>query len=214
VFVEPGATSVVVRADGHKEARRTVALAKGETKAIEITLETDPSAGAVVVPPGSGAGGNGGASGTEPAGGAGGNTADANGGVNVDSDGMSTKTVVVIAGSALTAIGLGVFIGFSVAKGAAKDDADALRDETSATFGEGRCPAGVPACEDLVDANARGRRAETWSTIGLVGAGVGIVAVTAGLLWPGESRGSSATGVRVGGYADRSNVSLSFGGTF
>ena len=213
VFVEAGATSVVVKADGHKEARRTVALAKGETKAIEITLETDPNAGAVVPAPG--AGGNGGASGIEPAnGGTGGNgaSADANGGV--DTGGMSTKTVVLISGAALTAIGVGVFVGFTIAKGSAKDDADALREETTATFGEGRCPSGVQACEDLKDANARGRSAETWSTIGLVGAGVGLAAVTAGLLWPSENKESNARGVRVGGYADRSNLSLSFGGTF
>ena len=213
VFVEPGATSVVVRAEGHKEALRTVALAKGETKAIEITLETDPNAGAVVPAPG--AGGNGGASGIEPAnGGTGGNgaSADANGGV--DTGGMSTKTVVVIAGSALTAIGLGVGIGFTIAKGNAKDDAEALRQETTAALGPGGCRAGVAACDDLADANDRGESAARLSAIGFIGAGVfGAGTLAALFLWPDKKTDVSRS-TRFGAQPVRGGAGFQVSGSF
>ena len=197
VFVEAGATSVVVKAEGHKEARRTVALAKGETKAIEITLETDPNAGAVVPAPG--AGGNGGASGIEPAnGGTGGNgaSADANGGV--DTDGMSTKTVVLISGAALTAIGVGVGIGFMLDSNSADDDASSNFSKVETTLGKNGCAGNQDAaiCKDLTDSLERRDSSKQLSTVGFIGFGVfGAGTLAALLLWPeGKSEGARPLG--------------------
>ncbi|HMR78332.1 MAG TPA: PEGA domain-containing protein, partial [Polyangiaceae bacterium] len=195
VFVEAGATSVVVRAEGHKDARRTVALAKGETKALEITLETDPNAGAVVpVGPSGGSGGTGGTSGTEPAGGAAGNgaSADANGGV--DTGGMSTKTVVVIAGSALTAIGLGVGIGFMLDSNSADDDANSNFSKVETTLGKNGCAGnqGAAICKDLNDSLERRDSSKQLSTVGFIGFGVfGAGTLAALLLWPEEKSESA-----------------------
>ena len=186
VFVEAGATSVVVKAEGHKEARRTVALAKGEAKSLEIVLEVDTSGGAVV-PPG-GTGGANGIAGSGSAGGDGAGGSGAEGGATVDTGGMSTRDVVLIGGIALTAVGVGVGVGYALVRSSAKDDAASLRKQAATEVPVKACRPGIAVCDDLMDANDRGENAAVLSTVGFIGGAVaGAATIATWLLWPEKS---------------------------
>ncbi|MEZ4222331.1 MAG: PEGA domain-containing protein [Polyangiaceae bacterium] len=190
VFVEPGATNVVVKAEGHKEARRTVALARGEMKEVEITLEVDSGAGVVTPPPDSGHHGTGNGKPHTP-------PPDDGNGAHVSSDGMSTKTIVVIGGAALTAIGLGVGIGFLVDANGADDDAKSQLKDMEAQLGPNGCAANADAaiCSDIIDSLEHRDSSRKISTAGFIGAGVfGVGTLAAFLLWP---EGDSKTTARV-----------------
>ena len=78
IFVDPGAVNVQAQKQGYSSEKRTVAVAIGETKGVEITLEVSSTT--------SGPNGDSGA--------------------QVDSKGMPPKTIALIAGGALTAISL------------------------------------------------------------------------------------------------------------
>ncbi|MEZ4222328.1 MAG: PEGA domain-containing protein [Polyangiaceae bacterium] len=207
VFVEPGATNVVVKAEGHKEARRTVALARGEMKEVEITLEVDSGAGVVTPPPENGHHGTGNGKPHTP-------PPDDGNGAHVSSDGMSTKTIMLISGGALAAIGLGVFVGFTISKSSAKDDQESLLKQAAADPGPGQCKPGISVCDDIDAANERGRTAETWSTIGLIGAGVGLAVVGASFLVPSNEKTAKTAPLHVGGNVSKHEMSLSLSGTF
>ncbi|MBK9002247.1 MAG: hypothetical protein IPM35_41535 [Myxococcales bacterium] len=97
----------------------------------------------------------------------------------------------MIASGAVAVIGLGVGVGFYLAKQSAKDDADALRADNK--LGTTGC-AGVSssACSDLADANDRAKSSGTISTIGFIGAGVGAAGYVAFmLLIPSKKSGTA-----------------------
>ncbi len=104
---------------------------------------------------------------------------------------MSGKTVALIAGGALTAVGLGVGIGFTVAKSGAQDDADKLREDSIAQVGKNGCATqpDTQVCTDLRNANDKVDKDGTLATVGFISAGVfaaGTVATY--FLWPEESK--------------------------
>ncbi|MBE7478796.1 MAG: hypothetical protein HS104_02235 [Polyangiaceae bacterium] len=101
------------------------------------------------------------------------------------------RTIGMIASGAVAVIGLGVGVGFYMAKQSAKDDAEALRADN--TLGTTGCATGASSsiCADLADANDRAQSSRTISTIGFIGAGVGAAAFVAFLLMP-SSRSSTA----------------------
>ncbi len=201
--VRPGKHRVEARLDGYVTASEFVGAAAGASVAVELKLVPETASAT----PAAGAGG---AAGTGGAAGAGG--ASPNGDGNASSD--STRTIVLVGGAALTAVSAAVAVGFTIAKGNAKDDADALHAETTRDLGADNCQVGIKACDELMDANKRGRRAETLSTIGFVGVGVGLAALATALLWPSQTKDSSTTAVRVGGAASQSSIHMSLGGAF
>ena len=159
IFVDPGAVNVQAQKQGYSSEKRTVAVAIGETKGVEITLEVSSTT--------SGPNGDSGA--------------------QVDSKGMPPKTIALIAGGALTAIAAGVgTVSYFRMKGA-EGDGDDLNAEAVRVVGPNGCTSqpNAQVCADLADANDRGKSAKTLATVGFVGAGV-FLAATAGVwfLWP------------------------------
>ncbi|MCB1953862.1 MAG: PEGA domain-containing protein, partial [Rhodocyclaceae bacterium] len=155
VFVEAGAVSISVTAPGYATETKTVPVAKGESRKVAIELTADGSAGAAT----GGNGGNGGSGGAGNNGSGGDSGAAGSGGTSVSTDGMSTKTVVMIAEGGLAAIGLGVGVGFALASSSAKDDRDSLKDQSVQELGKNGCAAQPDAqvCVDLMDAANRAK---------------------------------------------------------
>jgi hypothetical protein len=108
------------------------------------------------------------------------------------------RTVVLIGEASLTAVALGVGIGFWASSRKASDDADSLTRKLQAAGGScgGMVPANfTAACSALSDARDRQRNHEKVAIAGFIGAGVGAAAtVTTFLLWK-PSPSSTALGV-------------------
>ena len=193
VFVEAGAVSISVTAPGYATETKTVPVAKGESRKVAIELTADGSAGTAT-------GGNGGNGGAGNNGSGGDSGAAGSGGTSVSTDGMSGKTVALIAGGALTAVGIGVGVYGVLKKGKAKDDADSLRSDLEQQGGASACSGASPpsGCADLQDALDRQDSGSTLTTVGFIGAGV-FAAGTAAVffLWPDEPTNDSA---RAGGW--------------
>ena len=210
VFVEAGAVSISVTAPGYATETKTVPVAKGESRKVAIELTADGSAGAAAT---GGNGGNGGSGGAGNNGSGGDSGAAGSGGTSVSTDGMSTKTVVMIAEGGLAAIGLGVGVGFALASSSAKDDRDSLKDQSVQELGKNGCAAQPDAqvCVDLMDAANRAKDDSTISTVGFIGMGVSAVALGATwLLWDEKKPSENQTRV----YVDPWTKSVSVAGRF
>ncbi|MCA9598314.1 MAG: hypothetical protein KC776_33610, partial [Myxococcales bacterium] len=207
--VEAGAVSISVTAPGYATETKTVPVAKGESRKVAIELTADGSAGAAT----GGNGGNGGSGGAGNNGSGGDSGAAGSGGTSVSTDGMSTKTVVMIAEGGLAAIGLGVGVGFALASSSAKDDRDSLKDQSVQELGKNGCAAQPDAqvCVDLMDAANRAKDDSTISTVGFIGMGVSAVALGATwLLWDEKKPSENQTRV----YVDPWTKSVSVAGRF
>jgi hypothetical protein len=110
------------------------------------------------------------------------------------------RSVVLIGELAVTAVGLGVGIGFTISAGAADDriqraqaDVDRLDNSTGPCL-DRNSPA-QPACADLDEAVADKDRAQTLAVVGFAAAGVGAVsAVLTYVLWRPTSKSTEAAG--------------------
>jgi hypothetical protein len=182
VFVEAGAINVEVKS-GDKSMKKTVALDKGEERevVVEIAPGSDASAGA--------------------AGGAGATSTDAQPPQPKGDTGpvddhpqhkSSLKKIGLITSGAVAAVGLGVGVGFLLAKNSASNKASSLDSDNH--LGTTGCSANPQpaACSDLADANNSAKRDATISTIGFIGAGVGVAGLVAFLLMP-DSKPTTAT---------------------
>jgi len=116
-----------------------------------------------------------------------------------DSRSSPVKLYLMIGESVLTAAGLGVGIGFAVARGSATERIDSAQARIDAGSPENPAACGgMPdaavgdACADLSVALQDHDRAATWSQLGFVSAGVGAVAlVTTWLVYPSPRAQSS-----------------------
>jgi hypothetical protein len=114
--------------------------------------------------------------------------------------GIAPRTIALIGEGALAAAGLGVGIGFTVARANASNRVDRWQAEVDARSGgdDNGCQDGSasPACTELRSALDDHRRSSMLMTIGYVGAGVGVTAgVLTWLLWPAsELRVSTVVG--------------------
>jgi hypothetical protein len=112
----------------------------------------------------------------------------------------SARTVVLIAEASLTAVALGVGIGFWVSSKNAGDDAETLRSNLRATGGSCKKPVPtifVMSCTALEDATHREEDHADIATGAFITAGVGAVATAATwLLWK-PTPSSAALGVNV-----------------
>ena len=189
VFVEAGAVSISVTAPGYATETKTVPVAKGESRKVAIELTADGSAGAAT-------GGNGGNGGAGNNGNGGDSGAAGSGGTTVSTDGMSGKTVALIAGGALTVASAATWIGFYFAQKSTADDTSSLRDQIRSDLGPGACGRDPKAklCVDLADKNDTGKTQKTLSTIGGIGfAAFGAATVAVWFLWPDEKKTSATT---------------------
>lgn len=175
--VDPGNHSVSAERDGYERASVTATVGAGAVETVRVTLaasqSTLPGAGLGTNPPPSNGGGNSGdnPSGKHPP--------------NGDS-GVSPKTIALISGAALTAVSLGVGIGFQLRASSAQSDADDLAKKARAEL-NGNCPSGsaTPTCSELESALDRRDESQTIRNVGFVAAGTFAVATVATyLLWP------------------------------
>mgnify|MGYP001402994742 CR=1 FL=1 len=178
VFIEPGAATIEAKI-GEKSAKKTIAMDVGESRELELTIAGEAAAvgPAVEPPPGGDA--------PPPGGDPGGTTPAA---------GSSFRTVGMIASGAVAVIGLGVGIGFYMAKQSAKDDADGYKADAIEQYGVGGCPKSskTGVCADLADANDKAKSSGTISTIGFIGAGVGAAGYVAFMLLMPRSKSATA----------------------
>jgi hypothetical protein len=126
--------------------------------------------------------------------------------------GVAPRTIALIGEGALAAAGLGVGIGFTVARANAAERVEGWQGEIDAqSRGSGAgCQeaATSPQCTELRSAIADHRRSSTLMTIGYVGAGVGLTAgVLTWLLWP-------KTDARVTAWVGPEGATLRAGTTF
>ncbi|MBX3127083.1 MAG: PEGA domain-containing protein [Polyangiaceae bacterium] len=203
LYVEAGATHVRVTAPGYAEERRTVALDRGEAKSLVISLQPEAAPAVAPTPP------------PEPPAPA--RPPAQERGAGASSSGLSTKTAVLIGGSALTAVGLGVGIAGLVSRGSAQSDADSLQRRARTELGPNGCAVSPNAtvCRDLVDALDRRESAATLSTVGFIGAGVfGAATVAALVLWPEGGAGVQPAALRVEATPTAGGATLSFRKSF
>ena len=190
VFVEAGAVSISVTAPGYATETKTVPVAKGESRKVAIELTADGSAGAAAT------GGNGGNGGAGNNGNGGDSGAAGSGGTTVSTDGMSGKTVALIAGGALTVASAATWIGFYFAQKSTKDDANGLLDQIGGELGPNGCSSQPDhsLCTQLADKNDTGKTQKTLSTIGGIGfAAFGAATAAVWFLWPDEKQDSAVT---------------------
>lgn len=172
VKVDPGAHRLLVRSPGQADFRADLSFASGERRTIKVFVEATPpprdSSPAPVAPPPS---------------------------HRSDRSGLGGREVVLLSEAALALTGLGLGVGFLVARGNAAERvgrAQSAVDATSpGTNGCGAQPAPA-ACTDLEQALDDHSRASTLATASFVGAGVAASAlVMTWALWPSSSRATS-----------------------
>lgn len=169
--LDPGQHQVQVTADGYKPFDATVTLAEGDRKTTAVKLDkAEPAASATTPapapPPAADAGAKGGA--------------------------FPLRTAVLIGEGAVTLAGLGVGIGFTVARGNASsraDDAQAAIDKQTGNPGDPSACANAASdvqtsCDALKSALSDKDKDGKLATVGFIGAGVGAAATIATwLLW-------------------------------
>lgn len=187
VPLDPGLHELRVQAAGRRPFERALKLKEGDRTVLPVTM-------AVAAPPG---GPNEPRSDEAPE--PSGTVAVA---ATVEHRPSSAKLYLMIGESVLTAAGLGVGIGYAVARGAATERVDSAQARINAGSSENPAACSMPsgevaiACSDLTNALADHDRAATLSQIGFVTAGVGAVALlTTWLVYP--SPRAAAAGFRV-----------------
>jgi len=186
LFVVPGAVTVEAK-HGDKHVQRTIAFDKGQERTLTLELTSAEGSSTVsdpVTPPK-----------TDPGPpvplGPDDGTKDATPG-----SGSNLKTIGLITSGAVALVGAGVGVGFLMAANSASDDVDALKADSTKQVGTNGCnnQPSATVCVDLADANKRAKRNTTISTIGFVGAGVGVAGLVTFLLLPNQKK-ESATSV-------------------
>ena len=173
--INPGSHTVKVSAEGRQPFTAELRLGEKERRTVNVVLPLQTKAKAT--PP--------------PA-----TAAQGDSGVATDSSGWSTRTWVLLAEGAVTAVGLGVGIFYTLDKGKANDEIDEAESVVDAETGgssSGCNQAGLSskardACDQLPGLFDDRDRANTLATVGFVGAGVGAAAfATTFILWKPES---------------------------
>jgi hypothetical protein len=181
ILLDPGKHRIVARAPDRRDFETEIALVEGQTR----TLEVAPTALRWTPVP----------------------AAPQERKPEEDTSGWGARELVLVGEATLTVVGLGVGIGFSIAKGAASDryaEAQARIDDESATEDFSGCSGETPApsCADLDPASADHDQASRYATIGFVTAGVGAAAtLVTWALWPSERASVTASVLRNPGGA-------------
>ena len=191
LFLEPGSHTLEVKLEGYTAQTKAVTAKAGSDDKLDITLEEQ---GSQVAPPVASAAPPASSAAPPPS------TPPP---PNTDQHGAEPRTLAIITGAALTAVALGVGIGFAVDAGSAGTDASDLRKKAVQQVGANGCAANPDAsvCVSLRDANDHESRSRTISTVGFISAGVfGVATLGAVLLWhPHHDDASEArsTGAKV-----------------
>jgi hypothetical protein len=165
VLLDPGRHRIVARAPGRRDFEMEITLAEGQTQTLEVLLSEPPATASPGARPKE--------TKTER-----------------ETSGIGAREVVLIGEATLAVAGLATGIGFSIAKESASDRAAQARQAVDPTNPNGAsdCPDANPvACAELEDANADGKQASRFATVGFVTAGVGAVAtILTWVLWPSD----------------------------
>ena len=175
IFLDAGEHQIQVALDGFTTQTKTVTAKAGGNDKLEVALEKEAAApapaAATTAPPTA-------SSAPPPA---------SPPPADTHHHGIEPRTVAIIAGAGLTAVALGVGIGFAVDAGSADSNASDLRAQSVNNVGPNGCATNPSAsvCVSLRDANDHASRSRTISTVGFIGAGVfGVATLGAVLLWP------------------------------
>lgn len=202
--VNPGKYHIVVTAPGYDPFVRDVTIKESERTrvAAELVRRTEASPAAAPTPTVQQERG--------PLDGAPPQTSEPHAGPGLEAD---LRTYVILGESLVTAAGLGLGIGFLLAK----DDAAERAREAQGDIGEGaRCDSQstdddlLASCRRLDDAVSDHDRARVLSTVGFVGAGVGAASIVLTVLfWP-----DTESSVRVSARPSRSGAFFAVSGQF
>jgi hypothetical protein len=171
LFLDPGRHRIVARAPGRPDFEMEITLAEGQTQTLEVVFTEPRPEDPASVPR------------NEPT-------------LERDTSGFGAREVVLIGEATLAVAGLAAGIGFSIAKGNARDRAERAQQavDPSDPNGSSGCPGANPAaCAELDDALADGKQASRFATVGFVAAGVGAAAtVVTWVVWPTGSSVSTS----------------------
>jgi len=200
LFVVPGAVTVEAK-HGDKHVQRTIAFDKGQERTLTLELTSAEGSSTVSEPVPTAK------SDPPPA------PHDEGPHDTTSSSGSNLKTIGIITSGAVALVGAGVGVGFLMAANSASDDVDAKRADVRKNIGPNGCTLQPSAseCTDLQDANDRAKRNTTISTIGFIGAGVGVAGLVTFLLLPNQKK-TSATSVYP--LLDRHTLGLGANGRF
>ncbi|MBI5535957.1 MAG: hypothetical protein HY898_24770 [Deltaproteobacteria bacterium] len=131
--------------------------------------------------------------------------------------GVQPRTIALIAGAGLTAISLGVGIGYALKKSSADDDAKSLLASAVQSYGPAPCyqpqAGAVGACEAVRDANDRRNSAGKIETVAFVSAGVfGAATIATWLLWPSKKKSETTSARATGTSAATATIVPTVGG--
>jgi hypothetical protein len=205
IFVDPGAHTVEATSPGSTPIVQAISLARGEQKTLNLAFgERGAGSSAVTDPPAPQTGVS-----TSPEAPAPPPASDTTG---EKSSGLPPRTMVLIAGGALTAGFLGLSLAEKLRANGAQDDVDQRRAEVVAKFGR-NCAEGStdPDCMALSEAADRRNSANRVATYALAGAGVSAAATIAlFFLWPRQTNGEAHVSVLVLPHQGSASFAASF----
>jgi hypothetical protein len=187
LFVNPGAITVEAKAGG-KSDKSTIALDKGGSRAVTLTIGEAPGGGGQDP---NGDNGTGGGSGT--------------------TDGAVSKPLIYT-GIGVAVVGLGVGIGFTLAASSKRSDRDELRDSLP---GPSPCGSGTPfgaKCDEIDDLDSSAKRFQTIGVAGFIVGGAAAIATATYALWPRKK--TSASRIQFHPSVSRNVGSLEITGSF
>ncbi len=200
VFVDPGQHVIEARAEGHVPVVATIVGVAGKSAPLMLHFDqatTAPGAADAAVtgtPPVA----------TAPAG----SLAPAPTAAPGEDQGVEARTIAIWSGVGLTAIALGLGIGYTLKKSSASDDATTLKATAVSEHGVGGCADPVAAqsgtCLDLRDAIDRRDSAGKIATGAFISAGVLAVGTAAAFVfWPARSSGAAQSAMLVPSFSTR-----------
>lgn len=189
VPLNPGPHEVRVQATGRRAFERALTLKEGDRIVLPVVLP-------VAAPPG-------GPSDTSPAPEPPQPASAVSGAPPAEGGASSAKLYLLIGESVLTAAGLGLGIGYAVARGSATERIDSAQARIDAGAADNPAACGTAqgelagACSDLTAALQDHEQATTLSRVGFVTAGVGAVALlTTWLVYPSPRAGAAGLSVQ------------------
>ncbi len=193
VFVEPGSHSLEASADGYDTLSKTVNVAKGSKQAVSLelakTAAADPHAASVGAMPTSGLSNT-----TAPA------PKPGHDAPAVPPDTTKPPLWPVWVGSGVAVVGLGMGIGFTLAAGSKRSDADALAASLKNQGGQTACAPGTPyagQCADYRHDEDSVRTDQNVALAGFIAGGVGAAFTVGYLIWRGGESSSDTAGFLV-----------------
>lgn len=200
VYLDPGNYQIEARTSDDRIARQPVVVSAGASYDVQLAFSPPPSAAPVVTtalppeaPPATDT-----ASVVDPA--------PPHQSIP-DSEPSSKSMVPVYVGGAVTAIGVGMWIGFSVAAKDAQDEVNSIQDSLGNNANACTVDSGSADCQRLQAAVERQNRDSTLAKVGIAVTAVGGVATLAYILfWPSPK--TTATSTAQPGFRARPDVAF------